>query len=273
MSESLPDLTGWEPTRDTLHLYSKALGAVRRTLAEPHPLWWHISLRVTPEGLTTGELPAPGGEGSLSLLLDLRQHRLDLTGPGGGRRTLALDEGLTAADFGRRVLELLGEVGAAVEVDPASFTDDTPRAYDRRRAEAYLQALNWVEARFADARREMAGETGPIQLWPHHFDLAFEWLGERKVPDEDEEGRETEARSQIGYGFSPGDESHPAPYFYANPWPFETEFTIAPLPPGAEWHSEGWEGGLLPYAAVRRGGKSLLARFLQAVYDAAAPVL
>lgn len=273
MSEGLPDLTGWEPTRDTLHLYSKVLGAVRRTLAEPHPLWWHISLRVTPEGLTTGEVPVPGGDGALSLLLDLRQHRLVVTGPGDARRTLALDQRLTASAFGGRTLELLGELGIAVEVDPAPFADGAPRAYDRRQAEAYREALTWVEARFTEARREMAGETGPVQLWPHHFDLAFEWFGERKVPYEEEEGRETEARSQIGYGFSPGDESQPAPYFYANPWPFEAEFTIAPLPPGAEWHTEGWEGGLLPYAAARRGGESLLRRFLQAVYDAAAPVL
>lgn len=31
-------------------------------------------------------------------------------------------------------------------------------------------------------------------------------------------------RRQIGFGFSPGDEGHEEPYFYANPWP------LSPLP-------------------------------------------
>ena len=29
------ELTGWEPTRDTLHLYSKAVGVIPRALAPP----------------------------------------------------------------------------------------------------------------------------------------------------------------------------------------------------------------------------------------------
>lgn len=273
MRETLPNLSGWEPTRDTLHRYAKLLGAVRRVCSEPHPLWWHISLLPAPEGLTTGGLPAPGGDGAFSMTLDLGRHRLRVAAPGGDARSLPLDGGLTATDFGRRALALLAELGIGVEVDQGRFADEAPRAYDRTMAERYRKALTWVASRFEEARGKMPGDAGPVQLWPHHFDLAFEWFGDRKVGDEDDDGRPTESRAQIGFGFAPGDESHPNPYLYANPWPFAAEFTVAPLPPGAEWHTESWEGGLLPYAAARRGGEELVQRFLQTVYDTAAPAL
>jgi hypothetical protein len=44
-----------------------------------------------------------------------------------------------------------------------------------------------------------------VQLWPEHFDLAFE-LGDEGS------GR------RAGYGASPGDENHAEPYFYVVPW-------------------------------------------------------
>jgi Family of unknown function (DUF5996) len=272
MTDPLPDLTGWEPTRDTLHRYARILGAVRRTLVPPHPLWWHISLQVEARGLTTGPMPAPGGGGTLVLRLDLLAHRLELDACG-ERRSLPLDAGLTATALGRRVLAALAEGRLAVAVDEGKFADDDPRPYRPAAAEAYLGAVRRVDAAFRQTARQLAGDTGPVQLWPHHFDLSFEWFGDRKVKDEGEEGEEVESRAQIGFGFSPGDESHAAPYFYANPWPFEAAFTTAPLPPGAEWYEEAWEGSRLPYAAARQAGEGRLREYLRAVYDAAAPSL
>lgn len=272
MAESFPDLSGWEPTRDTLHRYAKLLGAVRRTCTEPHPLWWHISLRPAAAGLATGELAAPGGGGRLSLTLDLERHQLRLAAPG-GERSLPLDGGLTATELGCRALAHLAELGAEVEVDEEHFGDGSACAYDRALAGRYLTALARAEACFAELRDALPGDPGPIQLWPHNFDLAFEWFGDRRVADEDDDGRPVESRTQVGFGFSPGDASHPEPYFYATPWPFEAEFTIAPLPPGAEWRTEGWEGGLLPYASARRGGEEVVRRFLRTVWETAAPAL
>jgi len=82
-----------------------------------------------------------------------------------------------------------------------------------------------------------------------------------------------EAPAQLGFGFSTGDDSHPGAYYYANPWPFEKEFCEASLPEGARWHSEGWEGSLLPYEAVMPEGSDLLACYLQRVYEVASPRL
>ena len=55
-------LAEWQPTRDTLQLYSKVLGKIRRALTPPQRHWWHISLRAAPNGLTTTAIPMPDAD-------------------------------------------------------------------------------------------------------------------------------------------------------------------------------------------------------------------
>jgi hypothetical protein len=80
------------------------------------------------------------------------------------------------------------------------------------------------------------GEVVGPHLWPHGFDIATEWFSERLV---DYNGDVTNA--QIGIGWYPTDGS----YVYASPWPFREEFVDIPLPAGAVWHRNGWEGAKL----------------------------
>ncbi|HXW00300.1 MAG TPA: DUF5996 family protein, partial [Anaerolineae bacterium] len=64
-------LANWQPTRDTLQLYSKVLGRIRRTLSPPQKHWWHISLRAAPNGLTTSAIPIPDAdEATFEMVLD-----------------------------------------------------------------------------------------------------------------------------------------------------------------------------------------------------------
>ena len=53
--------TDGEPTRATLHAYAHAVAALPRAHAAAHPLWWHISLKVRPDGLVTEAMPLPDG--------------------------------------------------------------------------------------------------------------------------------------------------------------------------------------------------------------------
>ena len=50
-------LNDWKETRDILQKYSQMVGAIRENFSEPHPHWWHISLHVSDNGLTTNPLP------------------------------------------------------------------------------------------------------------------------------------------------------------------------------------------------------------------------
>ena len=274
MTLPFPDLGDWFQTRDTLHAYARVLAAVRRQLTPPHPRWWHASLRVATEGLTTGQVAAPSeaAVGSFELCLNLERNLLTLDTSGQVSYEESLLDAPTAAQLGGQVLTWLRDLGIESGPDLSQWVDDGSRAYDPAAASRFHAAIIEIERVFEAVRSDLIGEKGPIQLWPHHFDLSFEWSGERRVEYE-EDGETREAPAKIGFGFSTGDGSHPEAYFYANPWPFEESFEESPLPSGARWHSEGWQGGLLPYSDVRRGGPESLARFLRAVFEIAAPRL
>lgn len=304
---TLPDLSGWEPTRDSLALYVRIPGAVRRALATPHPRWWHVSLRRDERGLTTGPVPLEEGRGDLELRLDLVAHRLSVEGPDGETRHLSLADAPSARDLGRRTLDVLERLGVGGEIDEERFADDGERRYDPAAAERYRDALARVAEAFVEVRSGLpasgGGELGPMQLWPHHFDFAWEWFaappltaaparasavdasaGEptagggagEAATEEAHGGEEADAEEgppQIGFGFAPGDESHREPYFYANPWPFDEAWREVELPEPARWNVEGWQGALLPYAAVRRRGPELLVEVHRRVWEKAAPRL
>ena len=54
-------LAEWEPSRLYLQLVCQIVGKTRMTL---HPWlnhWWHVTLYVSPRGLTTGPIPAATG--------------------------------------------------------------------------------------------------------------------------------------------------------------------------------------------------------------------
>jgi hypothetical protein len=68
-----------------------------------------------------------------------------------------------------------------------------------------------------------------VQLWPEHFDIAFE-LG-------------SEAQEQrANYGASPGDPDHEEPYLYVGPWTAEVS--------GELWNGTGFSGAELTYSEL-----------------------
>ena len=51
----------WADTLDTVHMVVQILGKVRVALSPKEPEWAHITLYVSPRGLTTGPVPSPVG--------------------------------------------------------------------------------------------------------------------------------------------------------------------------------------------------------------------
>jgi hypothetical protein len=72
-------------------------------------------------------------------------------------------------------------------------------------------------------------EPSRVQLWPEHFDLAFE------------QGAESAGR-RAGYGCSPGDDDHPLPYAYVVPW--------AEVPDDPFWSEPHFRGAALGWDAI-----------------------
>ena len=281
MADFLPPLpANWENTRATLHAYAHAAGSVPRALAEAHPKWWHVSLKVQPHGLLSDAVELPSG-GTVTTLLDLASHEVVVTASGGERTAIPMTEGLTGTEMGDRVIAAVAALGLTGEYDRSKFESDQAREYDPAAAGHYLTALVNVAAVFDRHRDATGGDVGIVQLWPHNFDLAVEWFGTRTVPYE-EAGETVEYPSQLNLGFyGGGPASEPrgeptAPYFYSNPWPFDKDaLTAHQLPSGADWHTDGWEGSMLPYATLAGDpeAEAKLAAYARAVYDVAAPTL
>jgi hypothetical protein len=272
MTQSLPNLLAGASTRESLHRYSKVAGAIRRSLTSAHPLWWNISLTVYSEGLTTGSIEVPSRTGDhLEIQLNLRSHHLEIAFADESRK-VDLTIGLTGSELGDRTVELMAALGIETEVDRNLYADDDATHYATTAAEEYLSTILWVEHCLTQTAQRLDGDTGPIQLWPHHFDLSFEWYGTRIVKPE--EGVESEgARAQIGFGFSLGDSSVGEPYFYATPWPFDAQVVAQALPEGATWYQGGWQGALLRYKTVAADRGTLLADFIETVHAIASPGL
>jgi hypothetical protein len=260
-----------ESTRATLHAYALGVAAIPRAHALPHPKWWHVSLRVRPDGLATENIGLPQG-GSAYLRMDLHRHEVVLLNSEGVTQTFSMTEGLTGSGFGERLIAAAAELGLDGEYAREKFENTDPREYDPEAASAFFSVLAKIERLFERHRADLPGDTGPVQLWPHGFDLAFEWFGTR-VEKYEENGEVTEYPSQLNLGFYA---AGPRPYFYSNPWPFEKDRLLdQPLPSGGEWFTEAWEGSILYYDQLQddpEAADKLLA-YAKAVFEIASPTL
>jgi len=260
----------FEGTRKTLHAYAQAAGVIPRAHAAFHPKWWHASLKVRPDGLVTDPVSLPD-QGSAFVRLDPRRDAVVFTTSHGDDRIFPMNARLSPTEMGDALLAAAAEFGLEGEYDRSRFGGEDATEYDGAVASAFFDVLVAVEAVFSEFRDSLSGDMGPIQLWPHGFDLAFEWFGTRTEKFE-EDGEIKEYPSQINLGFYPAGRA----YFYSNPWPFEAdELTGVELPSGAAWNTEGWEGSILYYDTLEDdpAATQKLRAFASVVHEAAAPTL
>lgn len=249
MSQQLPSLklNDWHPTRDTLHQYARIIGKIRSRYAPKSKHWWHITLSVSARGLTT--TPFPVARQNLELILDLAAHQLVIDSSDGWSVVLPLT-GQSAVGLCRRISATLAAIGIALEPDLlAAFDAEDILPYDIEAIARFRQVINWVDASFKTFKGELREETGPVQIFPHHLDVSMNWFSGRLVPGIDPADEES-ADEQMNFGFVTGDGSIPDAYFYATVYPAPDIWTDLALPEGAYWHTEGWTGAVLPYAAV-----------------------
>lgn len=235
-------LTSWHPTRDTLHTYARLTGQIRRALTPPQKHWWHSSLRASACGLTT--TPMAAEDRTCELTLDLTSHDLTVTTSKGDWWDVPL-EGQSTRELSAGVLTILETIGVKPAIERQPFKTESTNPYDVDAVETYWQALSQIDLLLKRFRAELREETSPVQLWPHHFDLALVWFSGRRVPDADPENAE-EADEQMGFGFSTGDDQFAEPYFYVTAYPWVEGLAQTQLPAGARWQQQGWRGAVLP---------------------------
>ncbi len=96
------------------------------------------------------------------------------------------------------------------------------------RLAAFYEFADLALAGFKDTLDDEA-DASSTNLWPEHFDLAFE------------AGSEDDGK-RANYGASPGDETHPEPYLYVGPWSAEVS--------GEPGTRAGFNGAELGYAEL-----------------------
>ncbi len=255
----------WGSARADLHHRARVVGAVPRALLEPHPHWWHIALRPHERGLTT--LPMEGKAGEFSIVLDLDRHVAAVTGS--NPREVPLKQ--PASTFVGQLADALApHTNSAIDL-PAGPEKAGYRAEEVERFAGVLRAIVPVFESFAAERGE---ETSPVQLWPHHFDLALTWFSGRTVPDTDPADPEYH-RESATVGFSPGDDAIPEPYLYGIAYPFPAAATDASLPGEARWIEDPYRGAFLPYTAVVESTRpaAAVAAFFAGHHAAVAPLM
>ena len=266
MSQQLPSLMleEWRSTRDTLHQYARVIGKIRSHYMPKSKHWWHITLSVSARGLTTTPFPIAGR--NVELTLNLLTHQLVIDGSDGWHVSLPLVD-QNEAGLCQGIVGAFTEAGIEFEQDLlASFNNEERLPYNVQEVAHFNQAINWIDGIFKTFKGGLREETSPVQIFPHHMDLAMNWFSGRLVPEVDPADEEN-ADEQMNFGFVTGDGSVEDAYFYATVYPVPDAWIDFELPQGAYWYTEGWTGAILPYAVLQESDDSqvLLLNYLQTV--------
>ncbi|MGH8210457.1 MAG: DUF5996 family protein [Steroidobacteraceae bacterium] len=282
-----PDLRypAWRDTAATLQLWTQIVGKVRLMLTPWVNHGWQVPLYVTARGLGTS--PIPVGSENLEIEFDFISHCLVARTSGGEKQTIAL-EPQTAADFYRRVFDLLSGTGIAVAINempnevpnPIRFSQERTHAtYDAAAAYRFWSALVQADRIFKLFRSGFLGKASPVHFFWGGFDLAVTRFSGRSAPLHpggipglpDSVTREAYSHEVSSAGFWPGNETFPQAAFYSYAYPEPTGFRNHSITEGAHFDVTLGEY-ILPYDAVRGAAQpdTLLLDFLSTTYAAAA---
>lgn len=276
-------LEDWEATKDTLHLWAQIVGKTRLALMPMRNHWWNVTLYPSARGLTTRRMPLDAH--NLEIEIDLVDHRL------GARTTeseagFELHDGLSVADFHRRLTGTLGILDVSVDIraEPFGVPTTTPFADDRDHASydadavaRFLRVVQWSTDVFEEFAGWYCGKASPVHLFWHSFDLAVSrFSGKRAAarPGVDAVTAEAYSHEVISFGFWAGDRNNPFPAYYSYTAPEPAELRDQALrPPTAEWLAQA-NGSLavLRYEDVRSAPdpRAALLDFLQSAFEAGA---
>jgi len=276
-------LEEWKATKNTLHLCLQIVGKIRLKLFPRQNHWWHVAFYVSPRGLTTR--PIPYGFGNFEIEFDFVEHALKISTHDGERKSFALEDGLTVADFYRQVFETLAALGIetkiwAVPYEAASkkpFAEDAEnKSYDKEYVERFRRILVSVNDIFEEFRGRFTGKSTPIHLFWHSFDLALTRFSGKPAPVREEAGtveREAYSHEVISFGFWAGDDNVPAPAFYSYTAPEPKDLIDEKLKPeAAMWNTDKGAMAVLMYddALKTDSPREAILDFLESAYQAGA---
>ncbi len=279
------DYGDWKATCQTLHLWSQIVGKIRLAKSPWVNHSWHVTLYVSPRGLTTGAMP--DGHRQFEIEFDFIDHRLVARESSGRTKSLPLVP-MSVADFYSELMAMLGELDIDVRIneipnevaDPIPFSRDSLHAYyDAAFAERFWRVLLQVHRVFTLFRSRFSGKCSPVHFFWGSFDLAVTRFSGRTAPLHpggvpnlpDNVAREAYCQEVSSAGFWPGGGGIDYPAFYSYAYPAAPGFSRSAVRPEAAFFSEALGEFILPYQDVRIAPDpdACLMAFLQSTYDAA----
>jgi hypothetical protein len=283
-----PELA-FESLKDTLatvQLWTQIVGKIRLIKTPWINHSWHVTLYVSPRGLSTGSIPYDGG--NFQIDFDFVAHELIIIASDGKSEKLGLYP-RTVASFYTELFEKLNAIGIEAniyakpnELDPAIpfAEDEVHKSYDAIQMNLYWQALVNINSVFTKFRAEFTGKCSPVHFFWGAFDLAVTRFSGREAPLHpggapnmpDRVMQEAYSHEVSSAGFWGGSEQFPHPAFYAYCYPTPADFGEQVVAPSEAFYSNEMGEFFLLYEVVQRSEnpEAKLLQFLRSTYIAAA---
>ncbi|MDD5541744.1 MAG: DUF5996 family protein [Acidobacteriia bacterium] len=287
-SETWPTLPleAWSDTCATLHMWTQIVGKIRLAQSPWVNHSWHVTLYLTPRGLTTS--PIAYGTRTFQIDFDFISHRVVVQSSDGGSAGLSLQPQSVAA-FYLRLVDQMAKLDLRVDIhkqpnevpNPIRFDqDEAHRAYDQDYANRFWRILVQADRVFKEFRARFIGKCSPVHFFWGAPDLAVTRFSGRRAPKHpggvpylpDWVTREAYSHEVSSCGFWPGGGSVPYAAFYSYAYPEPAGFSKAEVRPGASFYNGELREFVLPYDFVRKAESpdDVLLDFLQTTYEAAA---
>jgi Family of unknown function (DUF5996) len=273
-------------TYATLHLWTQIVGKIRLAKTPWVNHSWHVTLYVTPRGLTTSSIPYDGR--AFQIDFDFIDHALLIQTSEGAERRLAL-EPRSVAEFHDALMANLAELDLRVRIhgspnevaNPIPFRADREHAsYDPEYTQRFWRVLLQADRVFKQFRTRFLGKVSPAHFFWGSFDHAITRFSGRKAPPHpggiphlpDAVTRDAYSHEVSSAGFWPGGGAVDYPAFYSYAYPAPAGFATTPVRPEAAFFHEQLGEFILPYDTVRtsEAPDAMLLEFLQITYEAAA---
>lgn len=269
-------------TYETLHMCTQIVGKIKLAILPWINHSWHVTLHITPTGLTTESIPYKAQ--NFQIDFDFIVHQLKISTSKGKSCQFDL-RGISVAEFYRKILGLLNDLEIDVIIKPVPVEVSNPipfdqdifhASYDEEQVTAFHQALLNIQGVFMKFRAKFKGKCSPIHFFWGSFDLALSFFSGRKAPQHaggipglpNWVAEEAYCREVSSCGFWLGNEGFPQAAFYCYLYPEPEGYQRAKVQPQAAYYDQTLREFILPYSAVQQADDSeeKLLEFLISTY-------
>ncbi len=273
-------------TFTTVHMWTQIVGKIKLSILPWVNHSWHVTLHITPNGLTTQTLPFK--DSYFQIDFDFVHHQLRIFTGNGENRQFGL-ENISVAGFYKKIFENLDELGIDVKVNPVPsevvapipfYKDETHHTYNAEQIKAFHTTLLKTQKVFYEFRSRFRGKCSPVHFFWGGFDLALSFFSGKVAPAHvggipgmpDWVAKEAYDREISSCGFWTGNEAYPHPAFYCYLYPEPEGYKTAKIFPPEAFYNKDLGEFILPYEIVQQSeeGDSLLLEFLSTTYNAGA---